>query len=293
VIRVRRVGRVLRLARLLRAAEGPETRRLFDHLWLDGRPIRTYVQPAHRLRHLLGRSRACARHDRADHEIPVLYFDALTSRPFWPADDVSRALETEADAVRAEFDRVDGASLRRDRRDEWFVPRPDAWTVLPLFDGYGRTIAETAARCPRTAALAAGLPGAGEPGFMAYFSVMQPHTHIRRHVGRTNLRLRYHLGLEVPERDVYLRVHDRIATWHEGRCIVFDDSYEHEVFQQSDRRRVVLIVDAPHPDLTAAERAVLGRIMRVMLDGSMDDVVYDPIPDPVRPAPPVPTPARA
>jgi aspartyl/asparaginyl beta-hydroxylase (cupin superfamily) len=61
--------------------------------------------------------------------------------------------------------------------------------------------------------------------------------------------LRYHLGIEVPERDIQFRVHDQLITWKQDRCIKIDDSYEHEVFQQSDRRRVVFVLDLPHPEL--------------------------------------------
>jgi aspartyl/asparaginyl beta-hydroxylase (cupin superfamily) len=73
--------------------------------------------------------------------------------------------------------------------------------------------------------------------------------------------VRYHLGIEVPERDIHLRIHDQRITWTQDRCIKIDDSYEHEVFQQSDRRRVVFVLDVPHPDLRLEEFEFLQEFM--------------------------------
>ena len=88
---------------------------------------------------------------------------------------------------------------------------------------------------------------------MAFFSIMKPKTHVRPHTSELNTRMRYHLGIEVPERDIQFRVHDQLITWKQDRCIKIDDSYEHEVFQQCDRRRVVFVLDLPHPELRPEE----------------------------------------
>ena len=82
----------------------------------------------------------------------------------------------------------------------------------------------------------------------AYFSLLAPRTHIRRHCGPTNARLRLHLGLVVPD-GCSIRVGDEVRTWVEGRCLLFDDSFEHEVWNDADEERLVLIVDVWHPDL--------------------------------------------
>jgi len=61
--------------------------------------------------------------------------------------------------------------------------------------------------------------------------------------------LRLHLGLIVPEpRDrVRIRVDDQICTWEEGKCLLFDDSYDHEVWNDTDGWRAVLFVDFVRP----------------------------------------------
>ena len=82
----------------------------------------------------------------------------------------------------------------------------------------------------------------------AYFSLLQPKTHLKAHCGPTNLRLRMHFGLFVPK-GCRIRVHDETRAWNEGECLLFDDSFEHEVWNDSDEPRLVLIIDVWHPDL--------------------------------------------
>ena len=89
---------------------------------------------------------------------------------------------------------------------------------------------------------------------------MQPGVHVWPHCGPTNCRLRAHLGLVVPTVGPLIRVGDDVRTWKEGEFIVFDDSFEHEVWHNGSSLRLVLIVDMWHPDLTAEEKATLSPI---------------------------------
>ena len=84
------------------------------------------------------------------------------------------------------------------------------------------------------------------------FSVMEPGTHILPHCGPCNFRLRLHLGLVVPD-NCRIRVGDQIRTWEEGKVLVLDDSFEHEVWNDSNQSRSVLIVDLWHPDFSDKE----------------------------------------
>ena len=78
------------------------------------------------------------------------------------------------------------------------------------------------------------------------------------HSGSSNLRMRCHLGLDVPEPDkARLRVGTEWRTWSEGKAFAFDDAFQHEVVHEGDRDRVVLVVDVWHPGLSAADIAVL------------------------------------
>ena len=88
---------------------------------------------------------------------------------------------------------------------------------------------------------------------------MHPGVHVWPHCGPTNCRIRAHLGLVVPD-GVRIRVTDDIRTWKEGKFIIFDDSFEHEVWHDGDSYRIVLIVDIWHPDLTANQKMMLSPI---------------------------------
>jgi aspartyl/asparaginyl beta-hydroxylase (cupin superfamily) len=90
---------------------------------------------------------------------------------------------------------------------------------------------------------------------------MAPNTHIAPHAGPTNLRLRVHLGIDVPS-GCGLTVGRISGGWTPGRCIVFDDSFPHEAWNDGDRDRVVLIVDVWHPDLSDDEVALLEGLQR-------------------------------
>jgi aspartyl/asparaginyl beta-hydroxylase (cupin superfamily) len=83
----------------------------------------------------------------------------------------------------------------------------------------------------------------------AMFSILAPKKHIPPHRGMWKGMLRYHLGLIIPgpKGSCRIRVGKEIRTWEEGKSLVFDDSHEHEVWNDSDSYRVVLFVDVLRP----------------------------------------------
>ena len=83
------------------------------------------------------------------------------------------------------------------------------------------------------------------------------------------MRLRCHLGVDVPER-CGLRVGGELLAWREGKCLVFDDSLTHEVWNEGDRPRVALVVDTWHPGLLPAEVALLDELQRYAFVHAMD-----------------------
>lgn len=131
------------------------------------------------------------------------------------------------------------------------------WGSLFLWKD-GAEIPENHRRFPRTVAALKALPMADIEGFCptAMFSALAPHTHIPPHTGETNARLVVHLPLVVPPNCSY-RVGAEHRSWDVGRCLVFDDSIEHEARNDSDELRVVLIFDLWNPFLDAGERAVM------------------------------------
>lgn len=87
------------------------------------------------------------------------------------------------------------------------------------------------------------------------FSAIQPGTHIRTHTGPSNERLRLHLTL-MHDGGARIRVGKEWHTWEEGKVIMFDDSWEHEVLHTGHTIRVVLIMDIWHPELPEDQRIV-------------------------------------
>ncbi len=137
------------------------------------------------------------------------------------------------------------------------------WSALHLWRHGGR-IEAACARAPRTAALLEGLPRADVPGRMptAFFSILKPRTRLPAHTGVSNMRAIIHLPLIVPA-GCGFRVGGETREWRVGEAFAFDDTIEHEAWNDSDHLRAVLIFDTWNPHLTAAERRLLADYFRV------------------------------
>jgi beta-hydroxylase len=128
--------------------------------------------------------------------------------------------------------------------DQERISKGDNWKVF-TFHAYGTKIEDNRALCPETSKLIDRVPGLQN----AWFSILAPGYHIPPHHGPTRAVIRLHLGLIVPEdrESCWIRVDDQICTWEEGKVIVFDDTYEHEVRNDTPDRRVVLFIDFDRP----------------------------------------------
>jgi len=120
---------------------------------------------------------------------------------------------------------------------------------------------ENCARCPRTAAAIEEAPMLDIPGKAptVMFSILKPRTRIPPHTGTSNTRVTVHLPLIVPP-GCGFRVGADTREWREGQAWAFDDTIEHEAWNDSDQPRAILIIDAWNPLLTEAEREVVRRI---------------------------------
>jgi len=136
-----------------------------------------------------------------------------------------------------------------------------SWTGY-YFYRHGERREANCAACPATSR-ALELPPLSrvrEHGPEVLFSVFTAGTHLLPHRGVTNTRVVAHLPLIVPP-DCALAVGGEVHAWREGRVVVFDDTYEHEAWNRSDRVRVVLIFDLWNPHLTELERAAVASIV--------------------------------
>ena len=153
-----------------------------------------------------------------------------------------RAILSEAEAALRNIEAVPPlAEVSPDHRD---IAPANKWRSFFLY-GYGYSEPANVRRCPRTDALLGAIPGLNS----AFFSVLAPGTHIPAHVGVSKAIMTCHLGLIVPHdsRRCTMRVADQVVQWRPGRALVFDDTYEHEVTNDTGEMRVVLLIQFQRP----------------------------------------------
>jgi beta-hydroxylase len=153
-----------------------------------------------------------------------------------------RTIRAELDAVLAERDRL--PAFHEISPDQYRISRGDQWKVFILY-GFGEPNPGNCARCPETTRLLKTVPGLQS----AWFSILAPNYHIPRHRGVTKGVLRVHLGLKVPARreECTMEV-DRIrVAWEEGKAFVFDDFFDHEVWNNTGEERAILLFDFVRP----------------------------------------------
>lgn len=182
-------------------------------------------------------------------------------------------LEKNTDVIRAEL-----LALLGDKKNfEPFldIPSPEQvpqylggekpnWNAF-FFYRHGHRYDDHCAQCPRTTEILDGLPlvRIAEHAPEVCFSVLTPDTHILPHHGSTNTRLVTHLPLIVPS-DCAISVGGEVHAWDEGRCITFDDTFEHEAWNRSDQTRSVLIVDIWNPYLTDLEKRAVTALIEAI-----------------------------
>jgi aspartyl/asparaginyl beta-hydroxylase (cupin superfamily) len=201
-----------------------------------------------------------------------LYFPGLAASPYlerglfpWIA-----ALEEQTAVICGELQQLLPSAQGRERvftSDELEQQNLRGLTQPPSWNGYyfyrhGERRADNCASCPQTIRALAALPLARVPAHApeVLFSVFTPGTQLLPHRGVTNTRLVGHLPLIVPE-DCALRVGGEVHAWQEGSVVVFDDTYEHEAWNRSERTRVILIFDLWHPALSEAERDAVSQLV--------------------------------
>ncbi len=201
---------------------------------------------------------------------PLLhYYPGLPAIEFFERDEFPWLDDFEAatDGIRDEFLNV----LKTEQGFTPYITYPDdvplnqwaelnnspQWSAFHLIKS-GRQVADNAAKCPLTMRLLGTAPQPVQTGRTpaAMFSLLKPKTRIPPHTGSSNVRLVTHLPLIIPERCGF-RVGNETREWLPGKAWVFDDTIQHEAWNDSDKLRVVLIFDIWHPHLTPPERALI------------------------------------
>jgi len=190
--------------------------------------------------------------------LPVRALDALMARSslvgtpilFDPrAFRCAAELEAAWPAIRRELDavletRAQLPAFHEIQPDQYRINPDRRWNVF-FFEGLGRRSRRNRALCPETARALDRVAGVE----LAFFSILAPGLHIPRHSGITKALIRCHLGLKVP-RDAgkcFMQIGRERFHWEEGRAVVFDDTHPHEVWNDTDEERVVLLVDVERP----------------------------------------------
>ncbi len=159
------------------------------------------------------------------------------------------ALEAKSSEVQAELEQLlkrpdDIPAFHQLSPDQKRISKGRNWTTFPFYV-LGQRLEENCEVCPQTAAALASVPDIQN----AWFSILAPRYHIPPHRGPTRALVRVHLALRVPEQaeDCWIRVDDERYHWREGKVVLFDDTYEHEVLNDTDDTRVVLFIDVLRP----------------------------------------------
>ena len=206
----------------------------------------------------------------------------LRSMPFWETPEVRaeslpwvEGLESSFEVIKAELLSLRGQNAFRPYRaptsksataaeDGIGSVSHDAgeWNVYYLFL-HNMDFEGNQERCPVTCD---AIEAIGTQYHHAFFSALAPGTHITKHHGPTNKKLRCHLPLVVPEGKCRLRAGDEVRTLEEGKCVIFDDSFEHEAWNDDpEAPRIVLILDIWHPDLQKKEVKFLDYLQQAAL----------------------------
>jgi aspartyl/asparaginyl beta-hydroxylase (cupin superfamily) len=206
----------------------------------------------------------------SDYHFPNLPEIEFHDRDLFPG---LAALEAATPVIRAEFDALIAAEVaemvpyvqypeRLPLRQWKELNNNPKWTAIHLLQN-GWRVEANARHCPKTLEAIAGMDQPTVPGAspVAMFSLLAPRTKIPPHTGVANTRLVCHLPLIVPP-NCGFRVGATTREWRVGEAFVFDDTIEHEAWNDSDELRVVLIIDLWAPALSPGDRrsaaAVIG-----------------------------------
>ncbi|XP_015422907.1 PREDICTED: aspartyl/asparaginyl beta-hydroxylase isoform X1 [Myotis davidii] len=191
--------------------------------------------------------------------------NGLKAQPWWTPKETGytelvKSLERNWKLIRDEglavMDKAKGLFLPEDEN----LREKGDWSQFTLWQ-QGRKNENACKGAPKTCSLLDKFPETtGCRRGQIKYSIMHPGTHVWPHTGPTNCRLRMHLGLVIPKEGCKIRCANETKTWEEGKVLIFDDSFEHEVWQDATSFRLIFIVDVWHPELTPQQRRSLPAI---------------------------------
>jgi len=201
----------------------------------------------------------------------MFYYPAMPQREFYDRDEFPWLAKVEA-AIPDMQEELKKVIADTDEFSPYVESHPDrprpnnpllndpSWGAYYFWKS-GEAVTNHLHKCPKTVAALkdAPMPQIKERSPMALYSVLEPGTHIAPHYGLLNTRLICHIPLLLPP-DCFLRVGGETRSWANGEALIFDDSFEHEAWNRSDQRRVILLFEIWRPEISKDERTALTMI---------------------------------
>lgn len=219
-------------------------------------------------------SRVC-RVRGAHRPAPTLFhYPGLSARPWYERTEATFCdwvpqLEAATPAITQEYLRIRESGRPSDYEsessdhDNGLHAGGQEWHWASLIDR-GHQVPEMWDKCPVTATALTAIPGlcvGSMPFAFAFFSTLRGGCRIAPHTSPCNLRIRVHLPLLVPEpASCGMRVAGETRHWEPGKALIFDDSFEHEVWNDGGDDRVVLLFDLWHQDLLGEEKSAIQKM---------------------------------
>jgi len=212
---------------------------------------------------------------------PKIFCEGLGPHPWYTKEDYPwiSVLEQNFFIIKTEFERCVNSTdtkvfLHADSKE---LTGTIFWNTILLYNHRG-VRKENSTLFPETVKLLASTPTDNNI-LRAMFSIVPPHIKIKPHYGPHNFRIRFHLGITIPKGDCAIKVAGITRNWEEGKILIFDDSYKHEVWNNTDFTRVILLFDIWHPWLSKVERKLIRYIALYTLNMKKKGVKFTNQPD--------------
>ena len=210
-----------------------------------------------------------------DQKPEIFFYLGLTSKPWYESSDyeilkfISNTLEKGAQDIEEEWlsNRLNKGVLvsRYESSDLYPSLQEDDWGTLILWKKGGGFTKAAYSFFPKTVKILSELKSFIIPFGEAVFLVLKPGVVIPPHHDESNIDITCQLGLIIPD-NCAIRVGRETRTWVKGKTLFFDHSFEHEAWNNSDRERVILLIDLYHPELTRIEKLLLWIVEKVFID---------------------------
>jgi aspartyl/asparaginyl beta-hydroxylase (cupin superfamily) len=171
---------------------------------------------------------------------------------------IARAFDSSHSSIKSELAEARAAKNSQFMNYEHYLSTQADWQALYLFRN-GGPVREAAAITPTTfGILDEYVIQTGKLCTLleSHFSILLPGATIKRHCDLWNFSINLHFAVDIPA-GCGICVADETREWQEGKCLLFDYSFEHEAWNRGTRPRACLLVDLWHPDTTIPERKAL------------------------------------